>query len=1224
MPPRRTKRRIKIAPVEPLASTTATETTNDVAISQQKRPPPPPPPEKCRRNNSGYLENRQPQCDTAANCPRVEDKQHHRESRIIDTAEIEAKPHDNTTSAGDNSSASNGDPIPKSIVSKPSFLTSLASSKRKAFDKYPSLFFTLHDFENVVFDTWNRNDSVDPEDPQDLREEEPLKAHTLDDSEVCFRVTTTNLPFEKCLNRWRDPFDDGDFVRKFDDCRFDDKKNENDRTNGKRSSGYDVSDNNGDSKCRASTKVRFLIESPNYSLSKPDANVKIGVPCDSLRSSILNDEQAGEQRSAASSMKLNEIREEFAKDCCDNTRNKSYTSSVEKGNSMMGEDDPFISAGANEVDEKLKTPPQPYCDRRNNDVNCEKICKKGSDLISWYAQTGNEILETGKENIITLVTRKTIASEQYDAKRVNETDTSSEIAENVRGLTDESLKTACGIEEAAKISQRRTYREGKMFLKKPSNEKNVAKNEKVFFESPQNCLNVCNDESNKNISTDDFIKSVQIEQTRRFSEENKGRGDSFVNSKNNREIVSSSKDIFVKNIPVEVRRNSFLETMLSDELTDISMNCAVISTTISTSIDKELNNPNRSSDKILELKTDMTESEYLRDFYNGTEIDTKNQKVLKHSKKMKEKISGVKSTQLVNKSASDVKNDVLNELLCNFNTIKLKIVSPENKKSVTKIEDENISRATAIDNRISKGKENASKFEKSRNDSVPLNTKTDVGNDTIMVEENIKEDLTKIKIEEKSQELKNDTLAISEKIAKNKNIEIEKPNESFSGIRNKIIQDNKSKIKKNSSGIKSKEINVKMNGERTSEETKDIIKAEQEPKKSRDIRIPRTILKKTSVECERQQTNEFQKRIPIGAPMTMNKIFDSKEFKEIADATRKDNPESGKCKEASRETRGKEKTDEVIAGDEADDDRRRIANRSALALIEDTMNSGDNCAIARKTISVNPCNNTDNNRAVTPVVNVSNDQPFRDVVTITPGKVRSFVKYYEIRGDAMIVKRHSKINDREKVARRKFTKSQAVPVAARNSQRPDVITKEIRGEDRSVKSNDCDLPRTSSNKIQSSTFVPRVPEEPLNNPVCKTTETESKTKECEKSGLHMSDKETRASSKSGAKKSVQFLGNFTIINSEIYGTNEFAETVADRDTNTAKKRRPPSRDCDDYQKRVCEIAKSEKPSNVKKDSLQSREDVTQIHAAADHTQNSGINRFVLKPETPQLVFYCTI
>ncbi|KAG7213101.1 hypothetical protein KM043_002424 [Ampulex compressa] len=70
------------------------------------------------------------------------------------------------------------------------------------------------------------------------------------------------------------------------------------------------------------------------------------------------------------------------------------------------------------------------------------------------------------------------------------------------------------------------------------------------------------------------------------------------------------------------------------------------------------------------------------------------------------------------------------------------------------------------------------------------------------------------------------------------------------------------------------------------------------------------------------------------------------------------------------------------------------------------------CAIARKTPATR-CNNTDNNRAVTPVA-VSKDQS-RDMVTITPGRVRSFVEYYEVRGEAT-AEAHSKIIDRERAA----------------------------------------------------------------------------------------------------------------------------------------------------------------------------------------------------------------
>ncbi|KYN05665.1 FERM and PDZ domain-containing protein 2 [Cyphomyrmex costatus] len=1181
VPPRRTKRKIKIAPIESsVANNGATETTNDIAISQQKRPPPQPPLllEKCRRNNCGYVKTRQPQCDTSANCPRVDTKQHHRENRVAASRMIEVKHRDNTTSIEDNSTSSNSannHPIPKSIVSK----SSSHNVVLPKIDKYPPLFFTLHDFENVVSDTWNRNESVGPRNSQNLHEKESTKAHILDDGDdVCFRVTTTSLPFEKCLGKWRDPFDD-DFSRKFDDYRFEDSTNENDKgANDKRSFDYNnVFDNNDESKYHVGTKVRFMIESPGSSRSKRDSNVKISVPCNSLRSheSILNNEQTGE-RSTVSSVKLTEIREEFAdvKDCCDNARDKSYTSSVDKRNSATGEDDPFIMQ-VNEVDVKLKEIPQMYCNDRNNDVNCEKIREKDSDLIPRNVQASDEILKTKKKNIIT---GKIITS---DVKQVDQSNTSSGIVENVRFI-DNSLETACRIEKETKI----THREEEMLSKKSSDdikEKCVAKNEK--FLSNESFQNECNDNggSNRNISTDNLInKSDKIEQTR-LLQKNKKKNNSSEDSKNNH-------DIFAKNVPVKVKQNSFLETMLSNDSTNISMNCAIISVT--SNIDKELST-NKTSNKIRKLDVDfMTESERSRDLSNTTEINTKKQTILNNSKEIKEKIvktSNIKSTQSENKSASDVKNDVLNELLCNFNNIKLKIVSPENKKFATKI-GEKIPCPIAIDRKISKEKENASKsLEKSRNEvcSVLLNTKiTNVDNDIKIVEKIIKEENSmKINIRKKPQNLKNDTPTISEKIIKNENIEIKNSNKSCD-IKSEVAKDNaKMMIGKNSSDIKlEEEINVKMKIRQTSEDIKNAIEiTNRELKKSRDIH-----------------------------------------------ASCKNSLENGRKHErASREihTRSEEKTDEVIANDETDDDRSRITNRSALVLVEDTMNSGDKCAIARKTISVNPYNNNDNNRAVTPVANISNDQSFRDIVTITPGKVRSFVKYYEIRCDATTVEKHSKINDREKVARRKFMKSQAVPLATKNSQRPKGVImkkKETKGGGKSVKSNDCDLPETS-NKTQPSTFVPRVPENPFHNSTLKTIKIGSKMEKYEKSGSHMSDKETRAPFTKTAKKSVQFLGGFTVIHSETFGKDESAG-ITDSDTNALKKRKAPgipSSQDSNNQKLVREIAKSEKPLNVGKGTLRPREAVTQIHVT-DHVQNSGINRFVLKPETPQLVIYCTI
>ena len=86
-------------------------------------------------------------------------------------------------------------------------------------------------------------------------------------------------------------------------------------------------------------------------------------------------------------------------------------------------------------------------------------------------------------------------------------------------------------------------------------------------------------------------------------------------------------------------------------------------------------------------------------------------------------------------------------------------------------------------------------------------------------------------------------------------------------------------------------------------------------------------------------------------------------------------------------------------------------NRGAYARqleLSKSMSSGDKSAIARR-ISQPHCNNNDNNRAVTPVA-VSDDQS-RDTVTITPGRVRSFIKYYEIQHEAT-TDNDSKTNDR--------------------------------------------------------------------------------------------------------------------------------------------------------------------------------------------------------------------
>lgn len=924
-----------------------------------------------------------------------------------------------------------------------------------------------------------------------------------DDEEVCFRVTTTSYPFERCLERWRGSFEDDEFAQKSDDCRFEDSANGDDRVNIGESSGYDIVDKNDNSSCRVSlTKVRFVIESPSPPASECDFNVETSVSCDNSRNCefILDDEQISEQ-SIASSAILTEIQDEFTdeKNCDDHLRNNLFISNIVQREEFL---------------EKAS------CDEKEESIN-------------------------GDEKI-----------------------------------RNESLR-----------SDLKTY---------DSND-NVN-------------LNDFDDESNSFAEN-----SASIEQIRQLSNEKNKEMNDVSDTKNNREHASTSRGTFA-NVPVKVRRNSFLETMLIDDSIDTSINCAIIPThTVST---PSINN--KRSNKVQELDVDITRENGSYELNNAIKVDAENQKVLKDPEEIKEKLtektsSAIKPTQSTNRSVGDVKNDVLNELLCNFSSLKLKIVKPENKRPTRKMgANEDIARSVAIDKRIYGEKVNASfelQMHMSSHDEaydVSMSAEaisSDANNEIAIVEKIVKgEAFARTKIEDKSQNLKNDARdpAIGGRIVKDKNVETMRPDESFRDIKRdardvviagKIVEDifTKTRADEKPLDIKSMETRANTRIMETFESTKSADEIERGFRKSPNARICKTTLERESADRERQ-TNEHRKRIPVGAPATMNKIFDSRESETIADASRRDNLENGRKREdVAKKThgRGDKKTDEeeVIAYDEADTDDRRTASRSTLAL----ENSGDKCAIASETTSVTPCNN-DNNRAVTPVA-VSKDQSSRDIVTITPGKVRSFIKYYEIRGD-VTTEGHSKINDREQVARRKSTRSRATApsVAARNSQWLEVTTeREARtSEEKCSRLNVLDVLEMSPDKSRLTTFGSRMLEDPIASSADrKTTEAKSEHRERSVATRLHGDETCAQSVKAGAKKSVQFLGGFTVIHSESF--DESAGNWGSKKKQAP--RRPPSRDSDGCQDFVRGIARSEKLLDVGRGSSQRREVVAEVGEA---------------------------
>lgn len=1098
--------------------------------------------------------------------------------------------------------------------------------------------------------TWRRENSPDApshaapdESAPDSREQVPPATFTLDDGDdnddenVCFRVTTTSLPFERCLERWRSPFD-VEFAMRFEDYRFEGNTDGNARMNDRRPPAHDISDSNEDSDCRLGAKVRFAIESPSSSTSEFDTDVKSAAQCASSRNCepILEEEPDNRGYSVASSLELAETRDERVDgtDRGNNPQGKPCTPSAGESNAAAGEDGSPTPANARKTVEL-----RPRCEDEDNNVNREETRKGDFNSISWNKRVSGEKRGVGEEKIMPAETGKAIMSGGNAEKQADQSqmlNASPEITENTYRATEKSSATARGIEEA-KITLRRTEREEEVPSTKASDdirEKPIAKNEKLLIgESARDVLNRLDgdnghldDSCDERIFVDDLARRVSLgsEETRRSPTDEKKETSGCWSPENNRERISPSDG--AKSVSVKVRRDSFLETMLTDHSTDHAIIDSIIP---SPSTDEEVSVPHELRNKARESNTEIARGSARSRGSNGTtwNVDVGNPDVPKNSKGTKGRttavvsVGDIKPTQSESKSAGDAKNDVLNELLCNFSSIKLRTVSPETKgaaKTQTS-NDESLVLPVAINDRIADDRLDAGfqarARERSRDESRgvltisarTISTEAD-GEATIAGEVAREEVAADTKIKGPSRSLKGDTRdpVFGEEVARCNTAETTRLEVASRDV--EIARDPCAKAKlgeEEASGVKSNESRSAKTSTGDTSEGAEGASREVKPRRSRDVRAPKTILKKPSAECERR-ASEFQKRIPIGAPTTMNKIFDSRELETITcTSSRGSSLEGGEVRggATSRATRGRgdeKKTDEEVIADDVADVERRLASRPALAL----KNSGDKCAIARKiTTSATPCNNNDNNRAVTPVA-VSNDQSPRDVVTITPGKVRSFVKYYEIRGDA-ITEEHLEINGGERVARRKSTKSPpatAPTVAARSSQRPEVTTarKETGGGESLLRSHDSP-PLASHGELDLLTFVTsRVPRDPHGSlAVGETTGAGSMvTKERERNDVF--DRETRAQhARAGAKKSVQFLGGFTVIHSTSFDEDESAGTAADYHASSSRKRRapgrPPSRDSDVlHQGLVREVAKSDKSPDAEESSFQRREVAAQV------------------------------
>lgn len=178
---------------------------------------------------------------------------------------------------------------------------------------YSPLFFTMRDFESVMahsskcdrslsqqFDTITTPDKSTPNLITAFIENSDFHESNDENNEeqVCFRVTTTNVPFEKCLGDWNVPYDSCAFDHQFEGTEdhyiFEDYMDHRQNPKLRSTAAAFLFDDNTfpnfnteePTTFHSATKVRFVIESPTASTLDPDTPESL-----SNFESLVNDDE---------------------------------------------------------------------------------------------------------------------------------------------------------------------------------------------------------------------------------------------------------------------------------------------------------------------------------------------------------------------------------------------------------------------------------------------------------------------------------------------------------------------------------------------------------------------------------------------------------------------------------------------------------------------------------------------------------------------------------------------------------------------------------------------------------------------------------------------------------------------------------------------------------------------------------------------------------------------
>ncbi|XP_043581438.1 uncharacterized protein LOC122567189 [Bombus pyrosoma] len=713
------------------------------------------------------------------------------------------------------------------------------------------------------------------------------------------------------------------------------------------------------------------------------------------------------------------------------------------------------------------------------------------------------------------------------------------------------------------------------------------------------------------------------------SQSNKKLQDSYIGN----ESLEKRKSI---TNPVNIQRNSFLVNMLSEDTDQTWTSCEIIAV-----------HPKSLTKSEVSISKDEEGKKLANRLNESIKMDSEIQKILQESRAPLKRVettlpkptTAKKIAETSKKTTGEAKCDVLNELLSNFSNIKLKPVNDE-KRSAT----ESHPRVKTFSRQ-----ENDKERIESMSDSRTQSLKDCNGNSSVETKQTSGETINRIA----------GTSSV-------------KQWQYAASLTTRKVQDDRNKSNESRKGFEgSQNITANCTESVKPPESSEILSGRKEESREIDVnRVARTVKQwqyvaslttSNYIPDDRNKGNESQERSEdfqddiSFVTSTVNRInrverATNEDYSELSRNTNEvlvEPTKSDAVRRVSDDEAGRGGASSVeclqMVGCSAKTDESH--NRGAYARqleLSKSMSSGDKSAIARR-ISRPHCNNNDNNRAVTPVA-VSDDQS-RDTVTITPGRVRSFIKYYEIHREAT-TDNDSKTNDR--VDKDPMPEHQSVISICRGLEARAIEAKffEAQKKDNSksfdtmkkddyrglIADQDFERSICSARKEgKCAAIVEKFGTENSSRLDARIANIEDDYVEMKKQ-IHVSPKSIGDScahpGTAKRKKSVKFQGGFTVIGAKDPDENGTAGSPAGQDTKLLDKKKNPDR---------LTLESSVLPEKVDfgvgqlgelldadSRSLEKRETAAQTQAAAKCEECSGINRFVPKPETPRLVFYCTV